>query len=93
MPPKIGSSKKSAFRSYSEEDIAATEFGTFVIQVGEDFLATPNGKMAFSLQRAESLYDDVLGGLQAMKKEGNEVEQADAEKCLLLLRIMPLRIH
>lgn len=91
MPAK--SPKKSAFRSYSEEDIAATEFGTFVIQVGDDFFATPNGKMAFSLQRAEMFYDDILGGLLAMKKEGTDIEKEDARKCLLLLRIYPLRIH
>lgn len=85
--------KKSPFRSYSEEDIAATEFGTFVIQVGDDFFTTPNGKMAFSLERAENFYEDILGGLMAMKKEGTEVEKEDARKCLLLLRIFPLRIH
>jgi hypothetical protein len=93
MPSKSGPPKKSPYRSYSEEDIAATEFGTFVIQVGDDLFSTPNGKMAFNLQRAEMFYEDILGSLHAMKKEGNDIEREDAEKCLLLLRIMPLKIH
>lgn len=93
MPNRDGASKKSAFRHYSEEDIAATEFGTYVIQVGDDLFQAPNGKMAFNKERAEMFYDDILGGLSAMKKEGSDVEKEDAEKCLLHLRIMPLRIH
>lgn len=85
-------SKKSPYRNYSVEDIAATEFNTYVIQVGDD-LFSYNGKMGFSLKRAEMFYDDILGGLHEMKKSGNKIEKEDAIKCLLLLRIFPLRIH
>ena len=93
MPSDSGVPKKSAYKFYSEEDIAATEFGTYVIQVGDELFKSPNGKMAFSKDRAEMFYDDILGGLMVMKKEGSEAEQKDAEKCLLRLRIFPLRFH
>ena len=93
MPSRDDDSKKSVYRGYSEEDIAATELGTYVIQVGNDLFQAPNGKMAFSLDRAEMFYDDILGGLIAMKKEGSDLEKEDAAACLLHLRIFPLRIH
>lgn len=84
--------KKSPYRNYSVEDIAATELGTYVIQVGDDFFSH-GGKMGFSLSRAEMFYDDILSGLNHMKKSGNEIEKQDALKCLLLLRMYPLKIH
>jgi hypothetical protein len=93
MPTRSGTPKSSAYKFYSEEDIAATEFGTFVVQVGDDLFQAPNGKMAFNKERAEMFYDDILGGLTAMRKEGTDVEKEDAQKCLLHLRIMPLRFH
>lgn len=83
---------ESPYRNYSVEDIAATEFGTYVIQVGDD-LFSYNGKMGFSAKRAEMFYDDIIAGLHHMKENGNDVEKEDAQKCLLLLRIFPLRIH
>ncbi len=85
-------SKKSPYKNYSVEDIAATEFGTYVIQVGDD-LFSYNGKMGFNLQRAEMFYDDIIAGLHDMKKNGSKTEKEDAVKCLLLLKIFPLRIH
>lgn len=85
-------SKKSPYRNYSIEDIAMTEFGTYVIQVGDD-LFSYNGKMGFSRKRAEMFYDDIIVGLHDMKKNGNHIEQEDAIKCLLFLKIFPLRIH
>jgi hypothetical protein len=89
-------SKKSApqspYRHYSVEEIAATEFGTYVIQVGDDLFAY-NGKVGFSLKRAEEFYDNILAGLIHMKKNGNETEKEDAKKCMLLLRMFPFRVH
>lgn len=84
--------EKSPYRNYSVEDIAVTEFGTYVIQVGDD-LFSYNGKMGFSLKRAEMFYDDIMGNLLDMKKNGTQTEQEDASKCLLFLRMYPLRIH
>lgn len=83
---------KSPFGKYSEKEIEAVERGSYVIQVGDD-LFSYNGKMGFSLQRAESFYADIMGGLHEMKKSENEVERQDAMKCLLLLKIFPFRIH
>lgn len=93
MSNKDDGIKKSAYRHYSEEDIAQTESGTYVIQVGGDLFQSPNGKMGFNKDRAEMFYADIMGGLTAMKKDGNDLEKEDAEKCLLNLRIVPLRIH
>lgn len=85
-------SPKNPYKNYSVQDIEATEFGTYVIQVGDDLFAH-NGKQAFSKQRAEMFFDDIIVGLHHMKKNGNDIEREDAEKCLLFLKIHPLRIH
>jgi hypothetical protein len=84
--------EKSPYKNYSIEDIAITEFGHYVIQVGNE-LFSYNGKTAFSLQRAEMFYDDIIGNLNEMKKSENKIEREDAEQCLLFLKIIPLRIH
>jgi hypothetical protein len=84
--------KKSPYKNYSVEDIAMTEFGTYVIQVGDD-LFSYKGKMGFSLKRAEMFYDNIISGLHEMKDHGSAIEKDDAIKCLLLLKIFPLRIH
>lgn len=84
--------EKSPFGKYSVKEIEAVERGSYVIQVGDD-LFSYNGKMGFSLQRAESFYADIMNGLQEMKKSENQLERDDAMKCLLLLKIFPFRIH
>lgn len=84
--------EKSPYGQYSVEDIIATEAGTYVIQVGDD-LFSYNGKMGFTLDRAEKFYNNIFNGLNEMKVSGNEVEKEDAIKCLLLLKMYPLRIH
>ena len=83
---------KSPYGKYSEKEIEMVERGSYVIQVGDD-LFSYNGKMGFSLQRAESFYSDIMNGLHEMKKSKNQVEREDAVKCLLLLKIFPFRIH
>lgn len=83
---------KSPYGKYSLEDIIQAEAGNYVIQVGDD-LFSYNGKMAFSRRRAEMFYDDIIAGLNDMKKNGNDIEKEDAVKCLLLLRMMPFRIQ
>lgn len=70
----------------------ATESGNYVIQVGGDFFSH-NGKMAFSKQRAEHFFENVLIGLMEMRQHGTDAEYEDATACLLNLRIIPLRIH
>ena len=84
--------EKSPYVRYTEEEIVAAEYGHFVIQVGGD-LFSYNGKMAFTRERADKFYDDIIEGLTDMKKNGNEVEKEDAVKCLIMLKMFPLRIH
>jgi len=68
------------------------EYGNYFIQVGSDIFSF-DGKMAFSRQRAEYFYDGIFKDLTAMKEKGNPREQEDAKSCLLLLRIIPMRVH
>lgn len=83
---------QSPYKNYSLDEIASAESGNYVIQVGDDFFSY-NGKIGFSRQRAEMFYDDVMAGLNEMKETGSDLEKEDAVKCLLLLRMFPLRIH
>ena len=83
---------KSPFGKYTVDEVIQAEAGNYVIQVGDD-LFTYNGKMAFSRQRAEMFYDDIIAGLNDMKKNGSKIEREDAVKCLLLLRMLPFRIQ
>jgi len=83
---------KSPYVHYSVEEISAAETGHYVIQVGGD-LFSYNGKMAFVRDRADKFYQDILDGLNDMKKNGSDIEKEDALKCLLMLKMFPLRIH
>lgn len=84
---------KSAYKYYTEEQIKTSEEGHYVIQVGPDFYSSETGKMGFSKERVEQLFETVIIGLYEMKQHGTDQECADADKCLLNLRIMPLKIH
>lgn len=84
---------KSPYLNYSEAEIAATEYGIYVIQVGGDFFTSESGKMGFSRERAEQYYDNIANGLSELVSKGNDEEVSDATICLCNLRIMPLRIH
>jgi hypothetical protein len=89
------SQKKSEkqYKEYTIEEVMAVERDRFVIQVGDDLLSSETGKMAFSKERVEELYDQVLEGLNEMKKSEVLQEKEDALACLQTLRIIPLRIH
>ncbi len=82
----------SPYRKYSIEQITQVEAGHYVIQVGDDFFSH-NGKVGFSLQRAETFYLDIMSGLMDIQKNGSDLEKEDATKCLLLLKMYPLRFH
>lgn len=86
------SKPKRAYLNYTDEEIVATETGHYVIQVGGDFYEH-HGKMAFSKERAEQLYEHVIAGLMDLRMHGTDEEFNDATGCLLNLRILPLRIH
>lgn len=84
--------KKSAYISYSEEDVAKTENGNYVIQVGADFFSY-NSQVGFPLKEAELFYYDVMSGLIELKSSKDALDREDAVKCLLLLKMYPLRFH
>ena len=83
---------KSPYGQYSEEEVVLVEYGNYFIQVGSDIFSF-DGKMAFSRKRAEFFYDGILKDLTTMKEKGNPKEQEDAKTCLLLLRIIAMRVH
>lgn len=87
------SDEKSPYGKFSIEDITKAETDHFVIQIGSELFALPNGKMAFTKERIDALYEEVLEGLNIMRKEGTDIEQEQALQGLLLLKIHPLRIH
>ena len=84
--------EKGPYGNYSIQDVIEAEAGHYVIQVGGD-LFSYNGKMAFSRDRTNRFYVDILNGLNHMKEHGSELEKEDALRCLLFLRVYPLRIH
>jgi len=83
---------KNPYVTYTLEEIMQIEAGHYFIQVGTDIFSD-DGKMAFSKDRAEHLYDNILKDLTIMKKDGTELEQADAQGCLLFLQIHKMRIN
>lgn len=83
---------KSPYKHYTVEEVMAAESGNYTIQVGGD-LFSYNGKMAFSKDRADHFYKNILAGLNDLKEHGTEVEKEDAIKCILHLKIIPLRIN
>lgn len=84
---------KNPYANYTMAQIMAVEQNKFVIQVGGDLLQNESGKMAFSKERTEELFDQILISLNEMKKSKDEQEKTDAVACLRHLRIWPLRIH
>ena len=84
---------KNPYADYTMEQIMAVENNKFVIQVGGDLLQNEAGKMAFSKDRTEELFDQLLMSLNEMKKSEDAQDRADALACLRHLHIWPLRIH
>jgi hypothetical protein len=83
---------KSPYGQYTTADVVEVEAGHYFIQVGGDIFSF-DGKMAFTRDRVEKLYDSIHGDLMAMKENGTNKQKEDAESCLLLLRIHPMRVH
>jgi hypothetical protein len=88
----IKKKEDNSFGAYTFEDVLAAEADNYVIQIGSEFFSW-KGKVAFNLKRTEMFYEDILGGLNEMKKSQNEIERDDAINCLQLLKIYPFRIH
>lgn len=85
--------EKSPYKDHTIEDVLAIEAGNYYIQIGDSLFESETGKIAFSKDRAENFYFQVLEGLKDMKKNGSQEDRDEAERCLLNFRIIPLRFH
>ncbi len=85
--------EKSPYGEHSIEDVYSAEAGFYYIQLGADIFVSEEGKMAFDKERVDYLFDTIRDGLNDMKENGTAEEKLDAEQCLLMFRIFPLRIH
>lgn len=81
------------YAGYTAEEVMAIEAAHYYIQIGDEMLESETGKLSFTKDRAEQLFDQVLESLKHMRKFGTPEEKEDARKCLLNFRIWPLRIH
>jgi hypothetical protein len=90
---KNGKKSDIMYADYTMAEVMAIEAQYYYIQIGDEMLESESGKMSFSKDRAEALFEQVLESLRHMKKYGNEEQKADAEKCLNNFKIWPLRIH
>lgn len=84
--------KKSPYKGMSIAEVVKAEAGNYAIQLGDDFFSV-DGLISFDKEECDFYYDQLLNGLKEMKKSGSDIEKGDAEKCLLLLRVLPFRIQ
>jgi hypothetical protein len=84
--------KKSPFIGLTLKEVEKAERNGFLIQIGRDFYNKDND-FVFSLSQAEKYYDTLLNNILITMEEGNPKQRAAAEKCLLNLHIVPLRIQ
>lgn len=85
--------EKSPYKNHTLREVMEAEAGHYYIQLGDSMFETESGLMAFSKERAEKFYAQILEGLQDMKKNGTKQDQAEAVMVLLNFRIVPLRFH
>jgi hypothetical protein len=74
------------------EEIEQIENDYYILQIGADVFEM-DGKMAFKKERAEDFYHTAIAGLKEMLEHGDKLEKEDAYRCLLLTRVIPLRIQ
>lgn len=85
-------SSKSPFAGYTSEEIMAFEAITYVLQVGSEIF-NKRGKWGFTKKSANIYYNRVLRELLNQLKNGDKKQRKNAERILLSLKILPLRIH
>lgn len=85
--------EKSPYKNHTIKEVMEAETGHYYIQVGDDMFETDTGKLAFSKERAEGFFGQILAGLEDMKKNGSKRDREEADLVLLNLRIVPLRFH
>lgn len=85
--------EKSPYKNHTIQEVMEAEAGHYYIQIGDGMFESDTGKLAFSKERAENFYLQILEGLKDMKKNGSKQDQEEALACLLNFRIIPLRFH
>ena len=85
--------EKSTFRGFTVAEINKAERNSFVVQIGNDMYANPDGDLVFTLNQAEKYYETLLTNILYTMDSGNAKQKLAAEKCLLRLHILPLRLH
>lgn len=84
--------KKSPFVNYTEEEVFASEFATYFIQVGSDVFNL-DGRWVFSKKSASIYYNKILRQLLDDMINGEERDRKNAERVLLNLKVVPLKLH
>lgn len=84
---------KNPYKEHSVEEVAKAETGNYYIQIGDSMFENEHGKLAFSKDRAEAFYDQIMDGLAEMRKTGSKEDKEEAMFCLTNFRIIPLRFH
>lgn len=69
------------------------EAGNYYIQIGDGMFESETGKLAFSKERAEAFFDQIMAGLIDMRKNGTPEDKEEAKACMLNFRMIPLRFH
>lgn len=82
----------SPFRSYSVNEILATESSNYMIQVGFELLNI-GGNFLFNKKSAVTHYNKILREILNQLKNGNKKQQANAERMLSNFKIIPFRLH
>jgi hypothetical protein len=85
--------EKSPYKDHTIEEVIATEKDAYYIQIDNTMFESPSGKLAFTKERADKFYEQVMHGLLQMRESGTEAEKKEAIECLTNLRIVPLRFH
>ena len=89
----MSESKKSPYRQHSVEEVVKTETGSYYIQIGDGMFESEQGKLAFTKERAEAFFQQIMDGLVEMRKTGSQEDKDEAMFCLMNFRIIPLRFH
>jgi len=84
--------KKSPFAGYSTEQVASFESMTYFLQVGSDIFNI-RGKCFFNKKSANIYYGKVMRQLLGDMKHGNEEEKKNAERVMLGMRVVPLKLQ
>lgn len=82
---------KSPFKHFSVEEVFAAESCSYVILVGTDFYVN-QGRMVFSKQAAARYYNHILNQVVDLMRNGTKKQKEHANRVIMSLKVLPLRI-